>query len=159
MLRSDHGRIRKTVMRTTQNAAARVTTTSAEIDAATAEARAHDRSRAKIVAARYLSARDAIALRISTGALMEVPRKTIPRLRSLLGKDLARVEIGPAGATIWFQPADVGVELEELLLAATGARALRMAGARAMGAISSKKKAAAARRNGRKGGRPRKKAA
>gem|GEM_PF-4344247 len=71
-------------------------------------------------------------------------------------KDLALLEIGPAGATIWFQPADIGFDLEELLLATTGARALRTAGARAMGAISSKKKAAAARLNGKSGGRPRK---
>jgi uncharacterized protein DUF2442 len=136
--------------------AARVTTTDAEIDVAIARAGVHERSRAKIVAARYLAARDAVALRLSTGALIEVPRKAIPRLRPVRAKNLALVEIGPAGATIWFQPADLGFDLEELLLATTGARALRTAGARAMGAISSKKKADAARLNGKRGGRPRK---
>lgn len=138
---------------------ARVTTTDAEIDAAIAKGRAYDRLSAKIIAARYLPARDVVAVRLSTGALIEIPRKTIPRFLSMRAKDLARVEIGPAGASIWFQPADVGAELDELLLAATGARALRLAGARAMGSITSKKKAAAARLNGKRGGRPRKKAA
>jgi len=143
-------------MKSEQRTAARITTTDAEIDASIAKARANDRSRTKIVAARYCPAPDVVALRLSTGARIEVPRKAILRMRRVRAKDLSRAEIGPAGATIWFQPADIGLELDELLLAAAGAGVLRTTGARAMGAISSTKKATAARLNGKRGGRPRK---
>jgi hypothetical protein len=135
---------------------ARVTTTDAEIDAAIKKASAYSRTGTKIVEARYLRVQDALLVRLSTGALMQLPRKSISALRLARPKDLARVEIGPAGASIWFEPGDVGVEIEDVLLAAAGASALRTAGARALGSVTTKKKAAAARSNGKRGGRPRK---
>jgi hypothetical protein len=136
--------------------AARVTTTDAEIDAAIKRGRAYDRTGTRIVEARYLRVQDAVTLRLSTGALVQLPRKALSALRSSRPKDLSQVEIGPAGASIWFEPGDVGVGLEDFLLAAAGASALRTAGARALGAVTTKKKAAAARSNGKRGGRPRK---
>jgi hypothetical protein len=144
-------------MKTIQMRPARVTTTDAEIDAAIKRGRAYSRSGTKIVEARYLRAQDALLIRLSTGALVQLPRKALSALRSLSPKDLSRVEIGPAGASIWFEPGDVGVEFEDVILAAAGASALRTAGARALGSVTTKKKAAAARSNGKRGGRPRRK--
>jgi hypothetical protein len=142
-------------MKSTRRAAATVRTTDAEIDAAIARARATEHLWTKIVGARFLAAPDVLAVKLSTGAVVELPRKILPRLAGFPAKALAKIEIGPGGATVWFQPADVGFELEELLLAAAGPQTLREAGARAMGAVSSDKKSAAARLNGKRGGRPR----
>lgn len=142
-------------MKAIQMPRARVTTTDAEIDAAIKKARAYSRGGTKIMEARYLRAQDAVIVRLSTGALVQLPRKTVSALKAVLPKDLSRAEIGPAGASVWFEPADVGIELEDVLLAAAGANALKAAGARALGSVTSLKKAAAARSNGRRGGRPR----
>jgi hypothetical protein len=134
---------------------ARVTTTDAEIDAAIKKARVYNRTGTKIMDARYLRTQDAVIVLLSTGALVQLPRRTLSALKTVQPKDLSRVEIGPAGATIWFEPGDVGIELEEVLLAAAGPNALKTAGARALGAVTTKKKAEAARLNGKRGGRPR----
>ena len=135
--------------------AASIITTDAEIDAAIKKARANSRTGTKIVEARYLRAQDAVIVRLSTGALVQLPRKSVPALKAVQPKDLSLAEIGPAGATIWLEPGDVGVDLEDMLLAAAGANALKAAGARALGSVTSLKKAAAARSNGKRGGRPR----
>lgn len=134
---------------------ARVTTTDAEIDTAIKKARAYNRTGTKIIEARYLRAQDAVILRLSTGALVQLPRKALSALKTAQPKDLSHAEIGPAGASIWFEPGDVGVELDEVLLTAAGTNALKAAGARALGSVTTKKKAAAARSNGKRGGRPR----
>lgn len=135
--------------------AARATTTDAEIDAAIKKARAYNRTGTKIVEARYLRAQDAVIVRLSTGALVQLPRTAVSALKAARPQDLSRAEVGPGGASIWFEPGDVGLELEDVLLAAAGANALKAAGARALGSVTSLKKASAARSNGKRGGRPR----
>src|SRR5271166_6667476 len=96
--------------------AARVTTTDAEIDAAIRQARAYERrGGAKIVAARYIPGHDVIDLRLSTGARIELPRKAFPRLRAVAAKELSHAIVGPAGASVWFETADTGMDLEEII--------------------------------------------
>ena len=144
-------------MRPVRAAVARVATTDAEIDAAIKRSRAYERrGGTKIVAARYLPADDFVQVLLSTGARIQLPRNALPWLRKVPRTGLARALVGPAGASVWFEPADTGMDLEEIILSAVGAEALRVVGAWAMGSVSTNKKAAAARSNGRRGGRPRK---
>jgi hypothetical protein len=143
-------------MRPVRGPIARVITTEAEIDAAIKLDRAYRRRGAKIAGARYLPAYDVVEVELSTGARIELPRKALPPLRAVPARGLSRAKIGPAGASVWFEPADTGVDLEEIILGAVGADALKAAGAWAMGSVSTSKKAAAARSNGKRGGRPRK---
>jgi hypothetical protein len=133
-----------------------VATTCAEIDAAIGKAKRYEAAGgAKILSADYVASRDTLRLELSTGATIELPRTMLPALGKLRARDLAQIEIGPAGATLWFQPADTGVDLNEVLIATIGAAALKTLGARSLGATSTRKKAAAARANGKRGGRPR----
>ena len=130
-------------------------TTDAEIDRAIRQGKAHDDTAAKIDAARYDAQHDALAVRLSTGAELTVPRSALPLLSALPGEALGEPTVEPPGYSVWFEQPGVGVRIETLLEAAVGSL-IRDVAARALGSSKSAAKAKAVRANGVKGGRPRK---
>jgi hypothetical protein len=68
-------------------------TTDAEIDAAVTAARSRKKSATRIVAASFDRKRDAIKAKLSNGAEISVPRKSIAGLRSVNPADLS--DLGP----------------------------------------------------------------
>ena len=113
----------------------------------------HDRMSTKIFSATYDRRRDMVAITLSTGATIAVPRSTLSRLAEIAPKDLVSVQIEPPGYSIWFEHPDIGLHLDTILQAGTG-NASRSIAASAMGSATSSGKVAAVRANGRKGGRP-----
>ncbi len=67
---------------------------------------------------------------------------------------LTHFDVAPSGVAILIKPTRFEIGLDELLVAAVSAAALKAAGARMLGSISTSKKAAAAQLNGKRGGRP-----
>jgi len=132
---------------------ARRRTSDAEIDRAVQRGRKHDRMSTKIFSATYDRRRDMVAITLSTGATIAVPRSTLSRLAEIAPKDLVSVQIEPPGYSIWFEHPDIGLHLDTILQAVTG-NASRSIAASAMGSATSSGKVAAVRANGRKGGRP-----
>ncbi len=102
---------------------------------------------------KYTPKRDVVALRLSTGALIEVPRFTIKELRKLNQAQLRDLEPDNAGMTLSQRDLDIDIYLPGLLSEALGVRPSAVLG-RKGGASRSPAKRRAARRNGRRGGRP-----
>jgi hypothetical protein len=131
----------------------RVRTSDADLDAAVARSKRAKRG-TKIVAVVFDSAGDRIVAELSTGATIWVPRRAIPAFGAVKPKDLTDLAVDAAGYSIWSSTADVGLQIEGLIEAASGV-AVRDLAARTLGRSKSSAKAAASRANGAKGGRPR----
>ncbi len=109
------------------------------------------------VTARYDRRASRLVVSLNTGVQLAVPVHLIEGLAGASTKDLAEIEISPAGLGLRWPNLDVDVYVPALLQGVFGskrwmAQQLGAAGGRAR----SSAKIAASRRNGRKGGRPRK---
>jgi len=126
--------------------------------------RANERrqSSAYATAARYDAARDRVILEVTTPAMAKLEVSFSPRdaqgLETASAADLAEIEISPSGLGIHFPALDADIYLPALMEGLLGSRewmASRLGAAG--GARRSPAKTDAARKNGKLGGRPKKK--
>lgn len=92
-----------------------------------------------------------LVLELTNGYQLRIPVSDLPDLAEATHAQLAAVELGPEGHSLWFEELDADYSVPGLVLS-LGARESGRRG----GSVVSEAKAAAARRNGAKGGRPRK---
>jgi hypothetical protein len=104
---------------------------------------------------RYSPSRDVVALRLSSGALVEIPRLTIKELRNLNHAQLQTLTPDNAGMTLSQRDLDIDIYLPGLFSEVLGVKPSAVLG-RKGGTSRSPAKRRAARRNGRRGGRPKK---
>jgi hypothetical protein len=131
-----------------------------EIEAATKRAEEQSRREPKAVAAHYDADRDALVIRLRTGADVAFPRKNIQGLTQATPAELAEIEITPSGYSLHFPKLDADLLVPALLEGMLGSRRWMAAQLGAQGGkATSEVKAAAARTNGKRGGRPAKKKA
>jgi hypothetical protein len=105
----------------------------------------------------YAAKRDVITLRLSTGALVEIPRPAVKELKNLNQGQLRALKPDNAGVTLSQRDLDIDIYLPGLLSEMLGVKPGAVLG-RKGGRSRSSAKQRAARRNGRRGGRPKKKA-
>lgn len=111
------------------------------------------------VSARYDKRRDKITVELNTGLEVAFAPKAVEGLERAAARDLATIEISPAGLGLHFPRLDADLYLPDLLEGMMGSRhwmAKRLG--QAGGQARSPAKAAASRANGTLGGRPRKRA-
>jgi hypothetical protein len=106
----------------------------------------------------YDARADALRLTLSSGVRLSIPRSQIPSLERATPQQLVAAYAGNGGATISQDDLDVDVFVPGLLDRLFG-RTIRVNLGRRAGRVSTLAKARAARKNGRKGGRPKKRTA
>jgi hypothetical protein len=112
------------------------------------------------VAARYDRRRSRIIVRLNTGVELAFPPALAEGLASGAPEDLADIEISPAGLGLRWPKLDADMYIPALLQGVVGSRRWMASQLGAAGGrVRSQAKAASSRANGRKGGRPPKKAA
>lgn len=119
---------------------------------------AYEEKMLSLRAVSYDARADALRLTLSSGVRLSIPRSKIPLLAKADPDQLAAVYAGNSGATISQDDLDVDVSIPGLLDRLFG-RAIRGNLGRRAGKVSTLAKARAARKNGRKGGRPKKRTA
>jgi hypothetical protein len=95
-----------------------------------------------------------LVLELTNGYQLRIPVSSLPDLADATQAQLAAVELGPEGHSLWFEELDADYSVPGLVLSL----GMREAG-RQGGSVTSEAKAEAARKNGARGGRPRKAAA
>ncbi len=105
---------------------------------------------------RYGPKRDVITLHLSTGALVEIPRLAVKELKDLNRVQLQALRPDNAGATLSQRDLDIDIYLPGLLSELLGVKPGAVLG-RKGGTSRSPAKRRASQRNGRRGGRPKKK--
>jgi hypothetical protein len=103
----------------------------------------------------YVPKRDVIALRLSTGALVEIPRLAVKELKNLKQAQLQALRPDNAGVTLSQRDLDIDIYLPGLLSEMLGVKAGAVLGRKGGGSRSPAKRRAS-RLNGRRGGRPKK---
>jgi hypothetical protein len=111
-----------------------------------------------VVEARYDREGDTLDLTLRKGVTVRFPRRQIWELADKSPDDLAEIEIQPGGDGLTFPRTDVDISVPGLLREELGVLFARALGRRARGRTSPKK-AASSKENGKKGGRPKRKAA
>ncbi|MGH7728574.1 MAG: DUF2442 domain-containing protein [Vulcanimicrobiaceae bacterium] len=119
---------------------------------------AYEEKMLSLLSVSYDARADAVRLSLSSGARLSIPRRQIPPLAKAAPEQLAGVYAGNGGATISQDDLDVDVSVPGLLDRLFG-RTIRGNLGRRAGRVSTLAKARAARKNGRKGGRPKKRTA
>jgi hypothetical protein len=130
-------------------------------DVAKAEQRTAElRAGGYAVAARYDRRRSRVVVKLSTGVELAFPAELAQGLRSASDRALAEIEISPSGLGLHWPQLDADLYIPALVQGVFGTRRwmAQELGARG-GRARSIDKSAAARLNGRKGGRPKKRAA
>ena len=109
----------------------------------------------RAVSARYEAASRRVIIELSNGCTFAFPADLAQGLEGAPSPDLAVVEILGNGYGLHWPTLDVDLAIPDLMAGLLGTRSWM---ARKAGGATSKAKAGAARNNGRKGGRPRKRA-
>lgn len=131
----------------------------AEIDAARRRGEALAREEPRAVAASYDAASGRVIVELTNGCTFAFPARALQGLGDARDEDLARVEVLGTGHGLHWEALDADFTVPGLLMGLFGTRAwMAREQARRAGAATSAAKAAAARENGKKGGRPRRRA-
>jgi hypothetical protein len=142
-----------------KEAKTRVVTTDAEIDAAIAQAKVYERYRPKVVAAEYRAKGDLIAFKLASGIEIAIPRPLLQGLESASRSDVSRIEVEDYGSSLHWPKLGVDHYVPGLLEGIFGTKRWMAEIGRKGGTTRSSAKAKSSRANGRKGGRPKKRAA
>jgi hypothetical protein len=126
----------------------------AQVPAAQARGRREARSGTRAVDAWYDRDTSVVIVQLRSGAFFGFPPELVQYLRGASEKDLAEVEVSPAGDGLHWEALDADLEVSALLAGIFGSKEWMRELGRAGGRVRSDAKAAAARRNGRMGGRP-----
>lgn len=136
--------------------------TDAELDAQIEEARlrADEREHAipRALAARFDVQTERLIIELKSGAVVMLPRSFILELKEASPKAISKVELSPSGEGLHWDELDVHVSVPGLMLELVGSQAMNSAVASRAGRASTEAKVRAARENGKKGGRPKKRA-
>jgi hypothetical protein len=136
--------------------------TDAEILAQIPAARARERRERKMglraTSAKYDRAAHRVVLELTNGYSFAFPVRAVRALNGLTSSQLAEVELDPSGAALLWDSVDIDLSVPGILLSAVGVEERLRHLASLAGSTTSDAKAAAARSNGRKGGRPPKRA-
>lgn len=138
---------------------ARIVTTDAEIDSAITQANLREPYRPEAVAAVYRPKDDVVAVKLRSGVELVIPRRLLQGLESAAPEQVGQVEIWGPGSSLHWEALDVDHYVPSLIEGIFGNRRWMSELGKRGGAVRSAAKAKAARRNGRKGGRPRKRSA
>lgn len=99
-----------------------------------------------------------IMMELSNGAVFGFLPSRIPAIARLSNAELADVTVTPGGSGLEWEALDIQLSVAGIIIDALDPKSARSELARIAGKSRSSAKAAAARVNGKKGGRPRKKA-
>ena len=132
----------------------RIITTDLEIDAAIARGKVYDQYAPSVVTALYRAESDVIALTLSTGVELAIPRKLLQGLENADPSAVAKMEILGPGSMLHWEALDVDHSLQSLLHGIFGNRRWMSEIGKLGGAARTDAKRSASRKNGRKGGRP-----
>ena len=138
----------------------RVDVTDAEIDLAIARGKVYEQNpfRPRAVAVTYRAKDDTLAIKLATGVELAIPRKLLQGLADADPRDVAKVDLEDDGTSLHWESLDVDHYLPGLIDGVFGTRKWMSEAGKIGGASRSDAKRVAARKNGRKGGRPRKRA-
>lgn len=136
--------------------------TNAEYAAAIAAGLAEAEAEIRAKGVRYVPERDAIEIMTNRNAGFLIPRQWIDALEDVPTQDLTKLEVWPDGTAIELEDRDIHISVHGLLAAVLPAmlpaRAVAAIFARRGGKATSDAKRVSSQANGRKGGRPRKRA-
>lgn len=129
------------------------------IDGAVRRAEGYEKYRPRVVRAIYRKADDMLVLVLATGVEVGIPRRLLQGLEQAKSAEVAAVEVEDFGSSLHWDSLDVDHYVPELLGGLFGTRRWMSEIGKAGGSARSVVKAKAVRENGRKGGRPKKRAA
>jgi hypothetical protein len=132
----------------------RVVTTDKQIDAAIARGRLIATPR--VVAAHYDAPLDEVIVRFENGTRVVFPRRLLEGLAAASADEMRNIVIAGPGTGIYWPRLDVAHSVRGLMDGVFGTRRWMQELGRRGGTTKTPEKIAAARRNGKKGGRPRK---
>jgi len=107
----------------------------------------------------YDAHRHRIVIELTNGFFVGVPIARLREIREAEPEQIADIEVIGKGNILHFEALDADYSVPALVVEAIGQRLAAREFARVAGGSTSDAKAAAARANGKKGGRPRKRAA
>ena len=102
----------------------------------------------------YDASTERLVIELKNGIIFQLPRSLVQGLSDAPSEELARVRLGPRGASLHWDTLDVDLSISGLLMGVFGTRTWMAALGQKGGRVKSINKAAAARQNGKKGGRP-----
>ena len=136
----------------------RVVTSDARIDEAVRRASEYEGLDQRVERAEYQSGVDLIALHFKSGMIIALPRRLLQGLSDATPAQLAKVRILGDGTGLDWPDLDVQHYVPGLMNGIFGTRQWMATIGRLGGSARSRKKVRASRSNGRKGGRPKRKA-